>query len=110
MAITATAKALAEIKRLMAEREKPPRALRVGIKGGGCTGFAYMFEWTDDEPGKHDRLFELDDGVRLVVDLKSYIYLAGSEIDYVSGLMGQGFKFQNPNVKGTCGCGQSVQF
>jgi iron-sulfur cluster assembly protein len=98
-----------EIARQRDKRGKPGSAIRVGIRGGGCTGFSYLFEWEDGEPRGTDRIFEAY-GVRVVTDPKSLVYLAGTELDFVSGMMGHGFKFNNPNVKGSCGCGESVQF
>ena len=109
MAITITDSAVKEIRKQAEKRGKPESALRVGIRGGGCTGFSYLFEWADGEPRAHDKIFEKD-GVRLFVDPKSYVYLDGTELDFVTSMMGYGFKFNNPNVKSTCGCGESVQF
>lgn len=112
MAITITDSAVKEIKRQAQKRDKGSAdapVLRVGIRGGGCTGFAYLFEWADDGPRPHDKVFEKD-GVKLVVDPKSFVYLDGTELDFVTSIMGHGFKFNNPNVKGSCGCGESVQF
>ena len=79
-------------------------ALRLRVVGGGCAGFSYDLYF--DEPAEVDRQFEVE-GVRCVVDEMSLMYLVGTEIDYVEGLQGAGFKFQNPNVKSTCGCGSS---
>jgi iron-sulfur cluster assembly protein len=107
--IVITEAAAGEIKRQRAKRGKPDSAIRVGIRGGGCTGFSYLFEWDDKEPRPTDKVFE-QHGVKLVVDPKSYIYFQGTELDFVSSMMGHGFKFNNPNVKGSCGCGESVQF
>ena len=107
--ITITASAADEIRKQALKRGKPESALRIGIKGGGCTGFSYLFEWSDGEPRPKDRLFEKD-GVRVLVDPKSLVYLDGTELDFVRGMMGHGFKFNNPNAKGACGCGESVQF
>ncbi len=107
--ILITEAAASEIKRQQAKRGTPGAAIRVGIRGGGCTGFSYMFEWEDKDPRPTDKVFE-QHGVKLVVDPKSYIYFKGTELDFVTGMMGHGFKFNNPNVKGTCGCGESVQF
>jgi iron-sulfur cluster assembly protein len=107
--IAITEKAVAEVKKQAAKRGKPSSALRVGIRGGGCTGFSYLFEWSDGEPKAHDKIVEKD-GVRLYVDPKSFVYLDGTELDFVTSMMGYGFKFNNPNVKSTCGCGESVQF
>ncbi|MNC87057.1 Iron-binding protein IscA [compost metagenome] len=83
-------------------------SLRVGIRGGGCTGFSYVFEWAD-EPRPTDKVFTAF-GVSVVVDPKSFVYLSGMQLDFVRGMMGHGFKFNNPNAKGSCGCGESVQF
>ncbi len=107
--ITITEKAAAEIKKLADKRGKPESALRVGIRGGGCTGFSYLFEWSDAPARQHDKVFEKD-GIKLYVDPKSFVYLDGTELDFVTSIMGYGFKFNNPNVKGSCGCGESVQF
>ena len=109
MAITLTDTAVTQIRKLAEKRGTPGQALRVGIRGGGCTGFAYLFEWADGEPKTHDRTFARD-GVRIVVDPKSLVYLDGTELDFVTSIMGHGFRFNNPNVKSTCGCGESVQF
>ena len=79
-------------------------ALRLRVVGGGCAGFSYDLYF--DEPAEVDRQFDVA-GVRCVVDEMSLMYLVGTEIDYVEGLQGAGFKFQNPNVKSTCGCGSS---
>ena len=79
-------------------------ALRVRVVGGGCAGFSYDLYF--DEPAEVDRQFEVA-GVRCIVDEMSLMYLVGTEIDYVEGLQGAGFKFNNPNVKSTCGCGSS---
>ena len=87
-----------------AEGIEPNMALRLRVVGGGCAGFSYDLYF--DEPAEVDREFEVE-GVRCVVDEMSLMYLVGTEIDYVEGLQGAGFKFQNPNVKSTCGCGSS---
>ena len=109
MPITVTEKALGKIKELVVKRGPQTKGLRVGVKGGGCTGFQYLFEFSDEEPGQHDKVFDLE-GIRLYCDMKSYLFLNGTELDYVETLMESGFKFQNPNVKNTCGCGSSVSF
>ena len=109
--ITITEKAAAEVKKQAEKRGKPESALRVGIRGGGCTGFSYLFEWSDSEPRPEDKVLSFEDGkVRVFVDPKSFDYLDGTELDFVTSIMGYGFKFNNPNVKGSCGCGESVQF
>src|SRR5436190_19332888 len=79
-------------------------ALRLRVVGGGCAGFSYDLYF--DEAVEVDRQFEIQ-GVKVVVDEMSLMYLVGTEIDYVEGLQGAGFKFNNPNVKSTCGCGSS---
>jgi iron-sulfur cluster insertion protein len=86
------------------EAIEPHMALRLRVVGGGCAGFSYDLYF--DEGTEVDRAFELQ-GVKVVVDEMSLMYLVGTEIDYVEGLQGAGFKFQNPNVKSTCGCGSS---
>ena len=111
MAIAVTDRAVAEIKKAATQRNTPPKGLRVGIRGGGCTGFSYLFEWSDSEPRPEDKVLSFEDGlVRVFIDPKSLIYLDGSTLEYATSMMGRGFKFTNPNVKGTCGCGESVQF
>ena len=111
--ITATPKAISEVLRLKDKRAlegKQAQGLRIGIRGGGCTGFSYMFEWADEPPRSTDKVFEFEPGVKLFVDPKSLVYLNGTELDFVTSMMGYGFKFNNPNTKGACGCGESVQF
>jgi iron-sulfur cluster assembly accessory protein len=87
-----------------AEGIETTMALRLRVVGGGCAGFSYDLYF--DEPAEVDRQFETQ-GVKCVVDEMSLMYLVGTEIDYVEGLQGAGFKFNNPNVKSTCGCGSS---
>jgi iron-sulfur cluster insertion protein len=87
-----------------AEAIEPQMALRLRVVGGGCAGFSYDLYF--DEPAEVDRVTEIA-GVKVVVDEMSLMYLVGVEIDYVEGLQGAGFKFNNPNVKSTCGCGSS---
>lgn len=87
-----------------AEGIEPHMALRLRVVGGGCAGFSYDLYF--DEVAEVDRAFEIA-GVKVVVDEMSLMYLVGTEIDYVEGLQGAGFKFNNPNVKSTCGCGSS---
>jgi iron-sulfur cluster assembly protein len=109
--VLVTDKAVAEIKKAATGRASPPTGLRVGIRGGGCTGFSYLFEWADSEPRPEDKVLSFEDGaVRVFVDPKSYLFLDGSTLDFATTLMARGFKWVNPNVKGTCGCGESVQF
>src|SRR5580765_985033 len=106
MGIEVTPRAIAEIKKASAARAQRPKGLRVGIRGGGCTGFSYLFEWSDNEPRPEDKVLSFEEGdVRVLVDPKSFIYLDGSTLDFSSTLVARGFKFVNPNVKGECGCG-----
>jgi iron-sulfur cluster assembly protein len=106
--IDITAAAADEIAKQRDKRGTPTAAIRVGIRGGGCTGFTYVFEWAD-EPRPTDKVFHAF-GVTVVTDPKSFVYLRGMQLDFVRGMMGHGFKFNNPNAKGACGCGESVQF
>ena len=106
--IVITEHAADEIRKQRDKRGNPESMIRVGIRGGGCTGFSYVFEWSEAVRST-DKVFTAF-GVSVVVDPKSLVYLAGMELDFVRGMMGHGFKFNNPNVKGNCGCGESVQF
>jgi len=106
--IVVTPAAAEEIKRQRDKRGTPEARIRVGVRGGGCTGFTYVFEWAD-ELKPTDKEFS-GFGVAIVVDPKSLVYLGGMTLDFVRGMMGHGFKFNNPNAKGACGCGESVQF
>jgi iron-sulfur cluster assembly protein len=111
VAISVSERAVQEIKRAAGKRTTTPSGLRVGIRGGGCTGFSYLFEWSDSEPRAEDKVLSYEDGrVRVFVDPKSFVFLDGSTLDYATTLMARGFKWVNPNAKGTCGCGESVQF
>lgn len=87
-------------------RGTPDAAVRLGIKGGGCSGFSYVIEFSDDPPKERDTVYEVD-GVKFYVDKKSLVYLAGSMLDYEKTLMFQGFKFKNPQEASRCGCGHS---
>jgi iron-sulfur cluster assembly protein len=83
--------------------------LRVGVRGGGCSGFSYTLDLTEDEKGETDEELE-SHGIKILVDMKSLLYLQGTEIDYRDdGMMQQGFLFKNPNATSTCGCGSSFQ-
>lgn len=79
--------------------------VRVGVKGGGCSGLMYNLDF-DQEITEGDQVFE-DNGVKVVVDKKSFLYLIGTELEYTGGLNGKGFEFRNPNANRTCGCGES---
>ncbi len=98
-------KAAEKVKEIRGEENiEENYALRLKVQGGGCSGFSYDLYF--DQPQDGDRPFEIK-GVKLICDEMSLMYLLGTEIDYVEGLHGAGFKFNNPNVKSTCGCGSS---
>ena len=97
--------AAVRLRKLIAERQTPEAGLRIAVKGGGCSGLAYVLEWAE-KPRERDKIAEKD-GVRVFIDAKSYLYLMGSELDFEETLMSAGFKIQNPNVKSSCGCGES---
>jgi iron-sulfur cluster assembly protein len=108
MDILLTEKAAAEIKKIVVEQGLPAdqTRLRVGVKGGGCSGFSYMLDLTEEPKGDSDE--ELDSqGVKILVDMKSLLYLSGTEIDFKDEVMGKGFVFKNPNATSSCGCGSS---
>ena len=90
----------------LAQRGTPDAAVRLGIKGGGCSGFSYVIQYDDEPPRERDTVYEVD-GIKFYVDKKSLVYLAGSLLDYEKTLMFQGFKFRNPNEATSCGCGHS---
>jgi len=109
--VEVTAAAAEEIAKQKAKRGTPDAMIRIGVRGGGCTGFTYVFEWAESVRPT-DRQFFGPEGtnVSIVVDPKSLVYLGGMQLDFVKGMMGHGFKFNNPNAKGACGCGESVNF
>jgi iron-sulfur cluster assembly protein len=109
--IEITEAAAAEIAKQRDKRGTPDARIRVGVRGGGCTGFTYVFEWADQiKPTDKEFSGPPGSGVSIVVDPKSLVYLGGMTLDFVRGMMGHGFKFNNPNAKGSCGCGESVNF
>jgi iron-sulfur cluster assembly protein len=109
--ITVSAKAVEAIARQMKKRGTMEAALRLGIRGGGCSGFSYVIEFHDGAPRARDKVFEYTSAegtpVRVVVDPKSLLYLSGTELEWEQTLMQQGFKFKNPHEKTGCGCGHS---
>jgi len=108
MGVTLSEKAAAEIKRIMDEQGMTPdTVIRVGVAGGGCSGFSYSLNW-DTQTSDRDRVAEFS-GVRLAVEKKFDPYLDGTVIDFYDGLEKRGFVFNNPNVVKTCGCGSSFQ-
>ena len=105
--IMLTENAVNEVKRIrVADPANSKAHLRVQVIGGGCSGMSYKLEFEEKPVTESDRSFEKD-GVMLVVDKKSLIYLTGTELDFSGGLNGKGFVFNNPNAKRTCGCGSS---
>lgn len=90
---------------LMVAEGKPNAFIRVGVKGGGCSGLSYELKF-DTVETPDDKSFE-DNGIKVVVDKKSFLYLVGTELDFAGGLNGRGFVFNNPNADRTCGCGES---
>ena len=107
MAIEITETAAREIKTIIEQQELEPTKvrLRVGVKGGGCSGFSYLLDLTEQEK-EVDEKFEKH-GITVVCDPKSYLYLNGTTIDYKDEIMGRGFVFNNPNASSSCGCGSS---
>lgn len=104
--IKITESAKVQVAKLMADEGHPEHAfVRVGVDGGGCSGLMYKLEF-DTEMKDGDQTFE-DNGVTVVVDRKSFLYLVGTELEYTGGLNGKGFVFNNPNASRTCGCGES---
>jgi iron-sulfur cluster assembly protein len=101
-----SALAAEQIKSQLAKRGTPEAYLRLGIKGGGCSGFSYVLQFEDSPPRTKDIVFDIE-GVRVIVDGKSILYLNGCTLDWEKTLMHQGFKFCNPNEKSSCGCGHS---
>lgn len=103
--ITVTDSAKNQAARLMEEEGQVGYFIRVGVEGGGCSGLMYQLKF-DNEELEGDKAFE-DNGVKVVVDKKSYLYLIGTTLDFSGGLNGKGFVFVNPNADRTCGCGES---
>jgi iron-sulfur cluster assembly accessory protein len=103
--ITLTPNATAKVKEIMGQQNPAPAGLRVGVVGGGCSGFSYSMQF-ENSAGMMDKVFDFD-GLKVFVDATSVMYLNGCIVDYVETLEGAGFKFENPNVKSTCGCGSS---
>jgi iron-sulfur cluster assembly protein len=106
--ITVSEKALQHVINLMMESNITPDShhLRVGVKGGGCSGLSYVMDF-DNTIESTDETVEIDGGLKVVIDRKSVLYLYGTELDYSDGLNGKGFQWVNPNASRTCGCGES---
>ncbi|GAA5520744.1 iron-sulfur cluster assembly accessory protein [Aliifodinibius salicampi] len=109
MSITVSDRAAARIKEIRNEQHLPDDAkLRVGVVSGGCSGLTYDldFDTQPEDETEEDQEFETN-GIKLIVDMRSFLYLSGTELDYTEGLNGQGFYFENPNATRTCSCGES---
>jgi iron-sulfur cluster insertion protein len=100
-----TENAISKVKEIMAQQNPVPAGLRIGVVGGGCSGFSYNMSF-ENAQGMMDKTFTFD-GLKVFVDATSVMYLNGCVVDYVETLEAAGFKFENPNVKSTCGCGSS---
>jgi iron-sulfur cluster assembly accessory protein len=100
-----TPAAIAKVREIMATQDPLPAGLRIGVVGGGCSGFQYSMAF-ENQAGMMDKVFNFDD-LKIFVDATSLMYLDGCSVDYLETLEAAGFKFDNPNVKSTCGCGSS---
>ncbi len=100
-----TETAVSKVKEILDTQEPKPAGLRIAVVGGGCSGFSYSMAF-ENSPGLLDKTYTFD-GLKVYVDQASLLYLDGAEVDFVETLEGSGFKFNNPNVKSTCGCGSS---
>jgi iron-sulfur cluster assembly accessory protein len=103
--VVLTPNAIAKVREIMTQQNPVPAGLRVGVVGGGCSGFQYSMSF-ENGPGMMDKIFNFED-LKVFVDATSAMYLNGCVVDYVETLEAAGFKFENPNVKSTCGCGSS---
>jgi iron-sulfur cluster assembly accessory protein len=103
--VALTPTAVAKVKEIMAQQDPMPAGLRIGVVGGGCSGFSYSMNF-ENASGMMDKVFNFDE-LKVFVDATSLMYLQGCVVDYVETLEAAGFKFENPNVKSTCGCGSS---
>ena len=100
-----TPRAVDKVKEIMGTQEPAPAGLRIAVVGGGCSGFSYSMAF-ENTPNMLDKSYSYD-GLKVFIDQASMLYLDGAEVDYVESMEGSGFKFNNPNVKTTCGCGSS---
>jgi iron-sulfur cluster assembly protein len=103
--IQLTPTAVNKVQEILNSQEPKPAGLRIAVVGGGCSGFSYSMAF-ETNPGMLDKTYNFE-GLKVFVDQASLLYLDGAEVDYVESLEGSGFKFNNPNVKSTCGCGSS---
>jgi len=106
MAIMLTKKAEDKVKEILSEQPEAYAGLRIQVVGGGCSGFQYRMGFDKNYNDQSDQLFEFD-GLKVFIDKQSLLYMEGAEVDYIEGLHGAGFKFNNPNSSGSCGCGSS---
>ena len=106
MSITLTKKAEDKVKEILLDQPEPFAGLRIQVVGGGCSGFQYRMGFDNNFNDQNDTVFEFE-GLKVFIDKSSLLYMDGSEVDYIEGLHGAGFKFNNPNVTGSCGCGSS---
>ena len=106
MAITLTKKAEDKVKEILLDQPEPFAGLRIQVVGGGCSGFSYRMGFDKNFNDQNDAVFEFG-GLKVIIDKSSLLYMDGAEVDYVEGLHGAGFKFNNPNSTGSCGCGSS---
>jgi iron-sulfur cluster assembly accessory protein len=102
-----TERAIGKVKEIMSSQQPAPAGLRIAVVGGGCSGFSYSMAF-ENQPGMLDKTYDYA-GLKVYVDQASMLYLDGAEVDYIDSLEGSGFKFNNPNVRSTCGCGSSFQ-
>ena len=105
MTLEVTPVAISKVKEIMAQQNPQPVGLRVAVVGGGCSGFSYQMNF-ENQVNPIDKTFEFD-GLKVIVDQASWMFLKGTKLDFVDSLEGAGFKFDNPNAKTTCGCGHS---
>ncbi len=103
--IQMTETAVNKVKEILDTQEPKPTGLRIAVVGGGCSGFSYSMAFEND-PGLLDKVYDFS-GLKVYIDQASMLYLDGAEVDYIETLEGSGFKFNNPNVRTTCGCGSS---
>ena len=103
--VVLTPAAVSKVREIMSTQDPVPAGLRIGVVGGGCSGFQYSMSF-ENAPGMMDKIVKVDD-LKVFVDATSAMYLNGCTVDYVETLEAAGFKFENPQVKSTCGCGSS---
>ena len=103
--VSLTPVAVTKVQEIIDMQEPKPAGLRISVVGGGCSGFSYSMAF-ENNPGMLDKVYNFE-GLKVFIDQASLLYLEGAEVDYVESMEGSGFKFNNPNVKSTCGCGSS---